>query len=90
MVDSTPKTCEEVGCTYAAKYGDTVQRTRRFCARHKMHGMLTYSELVRHDSSEGTNEDSNMFLPALRNSNMSLVVRESNSAHLIGTLVARG
>lgn len=46
-MESTPKKCEEVGCNYAAKFGDTVERTRRFCARHKLNGMLSYEELVR-------------------------------------------
>lgn len=42
----TPKRCESVGCKYAANFGDTTQRTRRFCARHKLGGMLSYRELV--------------------------------------------
>lgn len=46
MVDITPKRCESVGCKYAANFGDMTQRTRRFCARHKLGGMLSYQELV--------------------------------------------
>lgn len=45
-MDITPKRCESVGCKYAANFGDTTQRTRRFCARHKLGGMLSYQELV--------------------------------------------
>lgn len=47
MVVIAPKTCESPGCKYAASFGDTTQRTRRFCARHKLEGMLSYQELVR-------------------------------------------
>lgn len=46
MVDSTPKRCESNGCKYAANFGNAAQRTRRFCARHKLGGMLSYQELV--------------------------------------------
>eukprot|EP00752_Nemacystus_decipiens_P007352 g6575.t2 len=45
MVDITPKRCESVGCKYAANFGDKTQRTRRFCARHKLGGMQSYQEL---------------------------------------------
>lgn len=46
MLDSTPKQCESAGCNYSANFGDTTQRTRRFCARHRQEGMLSYQELV--------------------------------------------
>ncbi|CAM9390857.1 unnamed protein product, partial [Scytosiphon promiscuus] len=45
MLDSTPKQCESIGCNYVANFGDTTQRTRRFCARHKLGGMLSYQDL---------------------------------------------
>lgn len=47
MVDTRPKKCEISGCKYAANYGDTLERTRRFCARHKLDGMFSYQDLVR-------------------------------------------
>lgn len=46
MLDITPKRCESAGCNYSASFGDTTQRTRRFCARHRRRGMLSYKELV--------------------------------------------
>ena len=46
-MDIRPKKCEIAGCKYAANYGDTVKRTRRFCARHKLEGMFSYQDLVR-------------------------------------------
>ncbi|CAM9438469.1 unnamed protein product [Ectocarpus fasciculatus] len=46
MVDNTPTQCEAEGCNYSASFGDLGQRTRRFCARHKLAGMLSYQELV--------------------------------------------
>lgn len=46
-MDTRPKNCEISGCKYAANYGDTVERTRRFCARHKLDGMFSYQDLVR-------------------------------------------
>lgn len=46
MVDNTPTQCEAEGCNYSASFGDMGQRTRRFCARHKLAGMLSYQELV--------------------------------------------
>ncbi|CAN0456395.1 unnamed protein product, partial [Ectocarpus sp. 12 AP-2014] len=45
MVDNTPTQCEAEGCNYSASFGDMGQRTRRFCARHKLAGMLSYQEL---------------------------------------------
>lgn len=47
MVDIRPKKCEVAGCKYAANYGDKVELTRRFCARHKLDGMFCYQDLVR-------------------------------------------
>lgn len=46
MVDIRRKKCEVAGCRYAASYGDTVERTKRFCARHKLDGMFSYQDLV--------------------------------------------
>lgn len=47
MVDVSRRTCEEIGCIYKAKYGYLEQRTKRFCARHKLEGMLTLEDMVR-------------------------------------------
>lgn len=47
MVDVSRRTCEGIGCIYEAKYGNPEQRTKRFCARHKLEGMLTLEDMVR-------------------------------------------
>ena len=47
MVDVSRRTCEGIGCIYEAKYGNPEQRTKRFCARHKLEGMLILEDMVR-------------------------------------------
>lgn len=47
MVDIQPKQCQESGCKYAASFGDRVDKMIRFCARHKLSGMINIQEMVR-------------------------------------------
>lgn len=46
-MDIQPKQCEESGCKYAASFGEMQDKRARFCARHKLLGMLNIHEMVR-------------------------------------------
>lgn len=46
MVDIQPKQCQETGCKYAASFGDRGEKKIRFCARHKLLGMISIQEMV--------------------------------------------
>lgn len=46
MVDIQPKQCQETGCKYAASFGDRREKKIRFCARHKLLGMISIQEMV--------------------------------------------
>lgn len=46
MIDIQPSKCEEVRCKYGARFGDTQEKKKRFCARHKPRGMVDVQNLV--------------------------------------------